>query len=856
MLKAKRSLILVLIIGLISAMGTSIAKAEVGTFTSSGNEIYVEQGQQVTLENLTGQDCLTTCIWSVTDFDSGIQWANDYEEEMVGTANKLGAFDVELRGLETELIEDSVTVINIFSTTYRIYVAQSQAQVGGLTTPGGVGAAGAPLSQTITFAPINDQLLATGTLTVTATASSGLPVSFAATGTCTVGASTGVITFTSEGVCTITASQPGGSTENRGGRNRNNDDDGFSAAVNVVQTFTIRADQAIVLTNPGSQYFVVNATVSVAPVSFTPAGPRPVTFVSNTTGVCTVDANTGLVTVLTTGSCSITGTQAGTAFINADSDTVVFVISNKLSQTINFLNPGEKVLGINPFNLAATAVPSGLQVSYTSNTPNVCTVLNDVVTILARGTCSITASQAGNGTYSAATSITQPFAVVFGTTNTINVAQQGNKVMGVAPFNLKASASSGLTVVFVSTNTQVCTVDAVGLVTVLATGSCTITLSQPGNGSYPAADNVIVSFEITGVVPTLNQSITVTNPANRSFVSNETIQLDGRADSILDVVYSSNSEAICTVSATGLITIRAVGPCSIAVNQPGNSTYFPAPGKIVEFVINEQNVQRVPEPVIIPVIPTPPPVVVAPPVVNLNGLVTIYDGQPRELTPTAGVARCSTTYNGSRVAPRDAGTYAVVATCVQGGAQTSATSTLVIRKAKPAVQWFDPSSITTTTKLSRAQLNATANVAGTFAYASTVGSTLPQGVQPLKAVFTPRDTRNYESVDVAVNIVVTRTKLQTIVIPFDMGSSSLSAATRSIVAQIKASGATAVTVLGYVKPSSSLSADKALSLARANQVRAAVIELMPSIRVSVQALDRQRNPLCDFAENKCAVITE
>ena len=157
MLKVKRSLVLVLIIGLISAMGTSIAKAEVGTFTSSGNEIYVEQGQPVTLENLTGQDCLTTCIWSVTDFDSGIQWANDNEDEMVGTASNLGAFDVELRGLETALIAENVTVVNTFSTTYRVYVVQSQTQVAGATTPGGVIAAGAPLPQTITFAPINDQ---------------------------------------------------------------------------------------------------------------------------------------------------------------------------------------------------------------------------------------------------------------------------------------------------------------------------------------------------------------------------------------------------------------------------------------------------------------------------------------------------------------------------------------------------------------------------------------------------------------------------------------------------------------------------------------------------------------------------
>lgn len=946
MLKAKRSLILVLIIGLISAMGTSIAKAEVGTFTSSGNEIYVEQGQPVTLENLTGQDCLTTCIWSVTDFDSGIQWAIDVNGAMTGTAVTLGAFDVEFRGLETELVAESVTVINSFSTSYRIYVVQGQTvsfdplvgtsfesgtvvsvnatastglpvtytsltpsvcsvtadtgsvslvsagrcrieasrpadlmwidatdtisiqsvapqggQVGGAAVPGGVTPAGAPLSQTITFGPISDQLLTTGTITVTATASSRLPVTFAATGTCTVGATTGVITFISEGLCTITASQagaPGDDNDNRGNRGRNNDnddEDGFAPAADVIQSFSIRANQTISLTNPGNQYFVANATVSVTPVTFTPVSPtRPVSYSSSTTGVCTVDASTGVVTIIATGDCTINGSQAGTTFLNPTSAGVTFTVSNKLSQTINFLNPGEKVLGITPFALAATAT-SALPITYTSNTPNVCTVLNDVVTILSTGICSITAAQGGNGTYSAASSVTQPFAVVFGTTNAINVGQQGNKLFpGTAPFNLNASATSGLTVTYVSANTSVCTVDAAGIVTITGTGTCSITLSQGGNVTYPAAVDVLVSFEVTGVAPTLNQTIEVTNPSNRSFVSNETIQLDGRATSTLPVVYSSNSEAVCTVSSTGLITIVSVGVCSIAVNQPGNASYYPAPGKIVEFNVTEVAPNIIIPP--LPIIPPPAPVVVTPPVVNLNGLVTVYNGEPRPLTPSAGSARCTTTYNGSRIAPRDAGTYAVVATCVQGGVQSSATSTLVIKKAKPAVEWFDPASITTTTKLSRTQLNAKANVSGTFEYASKSGSTLPAGVQPLKAVFTPRDTRNYESVDVSVNILVTRTKLQAIVIPFDLGSSSLTRATRSIVAQIKASGATAVTVLGYVKPSNSLRADQILSLARANQVRAAVLDLMPEIRVSVQALDRQRNPLCDFAENKCAVITE
>ena len=49
--------------------------------------------------------------------------------------------------------------------------------------------------------------------------------------------------------------------------------------------------------------------------------------------------------------------------------------------------------------------------SFASNTPVVCTVAGTTVTIVAAGTCSITASQAGNPDFLAATPVTQSFAV-------------------------------------------------------------------------------------------------------------------------------------------------------------------------------------------------------------------------------------------------------------------------------------------------------------------------------------------------------------------------------------------------------------------------------------------------------------
>jgi hypothetical protein len=78
-------------------------------------------------------------------------------------------------------------------------------------------------NQTITFGPLPGKTTGDPPFTVDATASSGLAVSFAATGQCTVSGNT--VTVTAAGSCTITASQAGDSNHN--------------AALSVPQTFTI-----------------------------------------------------------------------------------------------------------------------------------------------------------------------------------------------------------------------------------------------------------------------------------------------------------------------------------------------------------------------------------------------------------------------------------------------------------------------------------------------------------------------------------------------------------------------------------------------------------------------------------------
>jgi len=78
------------------------------------------------------------------------------------------------------------------------------------------------------------------------------------------------------------------------------------------------------------------------------------------------------------------------------------------SQTITFDPLPNRPLSDGFFNLNATA-SSGLTVTYTSLTTNKCTVNNKKVTLVATGTCTIRASQAGNSNYYPAPNVDRSF---------------------------------------------------------------------------------------------------------------------------------------------------------------------------------------------------------------------------------------------------------------------------------------------------------------------------------------------------------------------------------------------------------------------------------------------------------------
>jgi len=89
-----------------------------------------------------------------------------------------------------------------------------------------------------------------------------------------------------------------------------------------------------------------------------------------------------------------------------------------------------------------------------------------------------------------------------------------------------------------------------------------------------------------------------------------------------------------------------------------------------------------------------------------------------------------------------------------GFGASSATGSLTVDKAIPTITWQTPAAITYGTALSSIQLNAIADVAGTFDYTPAVGTVLSAGTQTLLAVFTPVDSADYSSAQANVSITV------------------------------------------------------------------------------------------------------
>jgi hypothetical protein len=348
---------------------------------------------------------------------------------------------------------------------------------------------GTEQTQTINFtAPTSPVAVNTTPITLTATGGpSGNPVIFSIVGNGPGTISGNQLTVTGPGYIVIAANQAGGS--------------GYFKATQVEQHILVnRLTQTISITPIASPNYVGGTvTLSAAATS-----GLAVSFVSVHPSICSVSESGGIWTasLLTVGGCSIEAQQGGNAtYAGAPQASENFFISPN-SQSIT-LGAVETPAYAGSSVMLLPSATSGLPVTLASSTGSICTVSQPggvgtpwTVNLVARGRCTLVATQPGNTTYAKAAPVTYTF-TISGVSQSIIFPAISEPVSAGSSVPLTATTTSGLAVSYVSVHPSICTVSASGgvwSVNLIAAGGCSVEAEQGGNSTYAGATAVFQNF--------------------------------------------------------------------------------------------------------------------------------------------------------------------------------------------------------------------------------------------------------------------------------------------------------------------------------------------------------------------------
>ena len=239
-------------------------------------------------------------------------------------------------------------------------------------------------NQTITFDKLAARTIGESPFELTATASSGLPVTFFSSDP-TVSIKDNKITILKDGVATITAKQAGNSV--------------YNAAADVQQTLIInKLTPSVSWANPSD--IVYGTTLSNAQLNATASVEGTLAY-SPASGT---KLNAGSNQML---SVTFTPTDASNYSVANKS---VSINVNKANQQLTFESIKDKIFSEGTLSLSAFS-NSNLPVVFEVTPADKASFSGNILTFLKSGRIKVTASQAGNGNFSPASSIDQSFCI-------------------------------------------------------------------------------------------------------------------------------------------------------------------------------------------------------------------------------------------------------------------------------------------------------------------------------------------------------------------------------------------------------------------------------------------------------------
>lgn len=340
----------------------------------------------------------------------------------------------------------------------------------------------APINVSVDRSPIQPGF---ETATVTASGGSGIKAFVYALlsgqSFCSLDPASGLVTPTAVGTCVVNATNPASL--------------GFDAATSVNSV-------SITVANKAQETITLTADKpSIAPGETTKvtagggSGVKNFSYaVTSASGICSVDPQSGVVTAIAVGACSIKASNpASTGFDEASSAPVTINVANKPQDPITVSADRTSIALNGTAQVTATGGSGAIAYTYTLlSGGNACSLnsANGAVKGIAIGSCTINAKNAASAGYDEATSTNSVTISVGKAPQEITFTLSSASVTLIAS-DMALSATTdatGLTVsTFASKTTRVCEVEGSTLKFYTA-GTCTVTASQPGNGDFAAAE--------------------------------------------------------------------------------------------------------------------------------------------------------------------------------------------------------------------------------------------------------------------------------------------------------------------------------------------------------------------------------
>ena len=278
------------------------------------------------------------------------------------------------------------------------------------------------------------------------------------------------------------------------------------------------------------------------------------------------------------GACAILGQQKGNEFVDQSSNKeITFKVFRK--NTIAFMPPDSILLTSKTYQLTAVA-SSGLDVSFTSNSPEICNSSLSILTFLKQGNCLVEARQIGDNFTEPAAVVNARIKVIRG--NDIKFNYPASVALKLKSLQLSGISSSGLPLTYKTSTPDFCSVSS-NTLSLLKHGNCLVEANQPGDEFTSQAEKVSASIKILR-----DNEITFVNPASVA-LKLKSLQLSGFSSSGLPLTYKSLTPSTCATSSSA-VTLLAIGSCTVVASQAGDEFTFKAVEVSNTFIVTNDRV--------------------------------------------------------------------------------------------------------------------------------------------------------------------------------------------------------------------------------------------------------------------------